>query len=77
MIRKSTRTAIGLGLLSGMLYAALFYYSDDIRHMAEMTNRGESKLYFMAPIGIAFVFSVVHGMFTDKFWEALGLKAKR
>lgn len=65
------------GVLSVMLYYLLYRYGDDIRHMAEMTNTGETKMYFLAPIGIAFVFSIVHGLFTDRFWESVGLTAKR
>jgi len=76
ILRPVTRAAIGLGILSGALYFLLYYFSGDIRHIAEMTNRGD-RTYFLLPIGIAFLFSVVHGPFTDRFWEALGLKAKR
>jgi len=76
MLRKSTRAAIGYGILSSIIYFGLYYFNSDIRHIAEMTNRGDHT-YFLLPIGIAFLFSVVHGLFTDRFWEALGLKAKR
>ena len=76
MLRRKTRAALLLGVLSGALYYLLFLFSSDIRHIAEMTNQGD-KTYFLLPIGIAFVFSVVHGLFTDRFWEAMGLTAKR
>lgn len=76
MLRPRAWSAIGLGLLSLALYFALYLFNDDIRHIAEATNRGDKSL-FLLPIAIAFVFSVVHGMFTDRFWEAVGLKAKR
>lgn len=76
MLRPQSKSALFLGLLSGAMYYLLYLLSDDIRHIAEMTNQGD-KTYFLLPIGIAFLFSVVHGLFTDRFWDALGLKAKR
>lgn len=76
MLRPQAKAAIGFGLLSAMLYYGLYVFNDDIRHFAELTNQGD-RTYFLLPIGLAFVFSVVHGIFTDRFWEALGLKAKR
>ncbi len=76
MLRPQAKAAIGFGILSAMLYFALYYFNDDIRHAAEMTNQGD-RTFFLLPIGLAFVFSIVHGIFTDRFWEALGLKAKR
>jgi len=76
MLRPKAKAAIAYGALSAGLYFGLYTFNDDIRHIAEMTNQGD-KTYFLLPIGIAFLFSVVHGLFTDRFWEALGLKAKR
>jgi hypothetical protein len=76
MLRSQTKAAIGFGILSMALYFGLYMFNADIRHAAEMTNQGDKTL-FLLPIGIAFVFSIVHGIFTDRFWEALGLKAKR
>ncbi len=76
LFRRETKAALGLGVLSGFLYYMLYLFAGDIRHLAELTNQGH-KAYFLVPIAIAFVFSVVHGLFTDRFWEAIGLKAKR
>ncbi len=76
MLRPVTKAAIGFGVLSGSLYFLLYTFSNEIRNIAEMTNRGD-KTFFLLPIGIAFLFSLIHGPFTDRFWEALGLKAKR
>lgn len=76
LFRRETKVALGLGLLSGFLYYMLYLFAGDIRHLAEMTNQGQ-RSYFLVPIVIAFIFSVVHGLFTDRFWEAMGLKAKR
>lgn len=75
-LRPAAKVAIGFGALSAVLYSLLYLFGDDIRHWAELTSQGD-KAYFLAPIGIAFVFSLVHGLFTDRFWEALGLTAKR
>ncbi|WP_139134860.1 hypothetical protein [Magnetovibrio blakemorei] len=75
-LRTHTKATLGMGLLSMILYYGLYTFNADIRHIAEMTNQGD-KTYFLLPIAIAFLFSVVHGIFTDKFWEALGLRAKR
>ncbi|MEG3617794.1 hypothetical protein V5T82_04945 [Magnetovibrio sp. PR-2] len=76
MLRPQAKAAIAFGLMSAALYYGLYYFNDDIRHVAEMTNRGD-RTFFLLPIALAFVFSIVHGIFTDRFWDALGLKAKR
>lgn len=76
MLRPKTKAALAYGVASGLLYYLLYHFSADIRGIAEATNAGD-KTYFLLPIAIAFVFSVVHGLFTDRFWEAMGLKAKR
>ncbi len=74
--RRETKAALGFGVLSGCLYYLLYLFAGDIRQLAELTNQGH-KAYFLVPIAIAFLFSVVHGLFTDRFWEAMGLRAKR
>ncbi len=75
-LRPVAKRAIGLGILSSALYFLLYFYSNDINDFAELTKQGD-KAYFMAPVIIALVFSLVHGYFTDLFWEAAGLRAKR
>lgn len=74
-ISKEALVAMVLGLGSIALYALLYVFNDQIRHITEATNQGDHT-YFLLPIGIAFIFSVVHGAFTGRFWEALGLQAK-
>lgn len=76
VLRTKIKITIAMGMLSAVLYFGLYHFNSDIRHIAEMTNQGD-KTYFLLPIGLAFVFSFVHGIFTDRFWEALGVKAKR
>lgn len=73
--RRETKAAFGFGILSGILYFLLYHFGNDIRQLAELTRQGD-KIYFLVPIVIAFAFSLVHGRFTDRFWEAVGLKAK-
>jgi hypothetical protein len=62
----------GMGLLSLGLYGALFVFE---RPLLEFTTRGGVSLVLV--IAIAFAFSAVHGSFTGRFWDVLGLKAKR
>jgi hypothetical protein len=63
------------GILSAMLYLFLFKYQTEITHFAELTREGV-KIDFLIPIGIALVFSFVHGGFATYLWQSLGLKAK-
>jgi len=66
---------IFFGLLSAVLYLLLFKYQTEITHFAELTREGV-KIDFLIPIGIAFIFSFVHGGFATYLWQSLGLKAK-
>jgi hypothetical protein len=63
---------IGLGTASLGLYGALFAFE---RPILAYTSEGGAAM--AAVIGIAFAFSIVHGAFTGRFWDILGLKAKR
>lgn len=74
-LSPALRMTVLFGIGSIVLYAMLYRFNYDIRHLAEMTNQGD-KSYFLIPIGIAFVFSFIHGSFTGRFWDVLGLKAK-
>lgn len=60
-----------LGVLVALLYWLLFIYEGQI---LELTSQG--KWFFVVPVGIALVFSLIHGTFTGYFWDVLGLKAK-
>src|SRR3989338_7332197 len=66
---------VALGAASILLYALLFWYSDSLTALAQATRRGE-KLYAIVPIAIALVFSLVHGTFTARFWDSLGLRPR-
>ena len=63
---------IGLGAASLGLYGALFAFE---RPILAFTSEGGASM--VAVIAIAFAFSAVHGAFTGRFWDTLGLKAKR
>ncbi|HSH29094.1 MAG TPA: hypothetical protein VK971_04225 [Thiohalobacter sp.] len=65
-----------LGAASAGLYLLLYLYSDVLVELAARTRQGE-KLLALAPLGVALVFSFVHGAFTGRFWELLGLQAKK
>ncbi len=68
--RALTKTVI-YGTLSVTLYFLLYLFSEQIIELSRQGGR-----YFMIPIVIAFIFSVVHGNFTGYFWDLLGIKAK-
>ena len=61
----------GVGSLA--LYALLYLYSDETVEFARRTREGET-IWFVVPIAIAFLFSLVHGAFTGYFWDAIGMK---
>ncbi|MBM3732603.1 MAG: hypothetical protein FJW24_03895 [Acidimicrobiia bacterium] len=62
----------GLGLASAALYGALYAFE---RPILAMTAEGGYSLFLV--IAIAFAFSAVHGAFTGRFWDTLGLKARK
>ena len=69
---SSLARAIVYGAASLALYVLLFLYADETVELARRTREGET-IWFLAPIVIAFVFSLVHGAFTGAFWDAIGL----
>lgn len=66
---------VALGAASVLLYVLLFRYSDSLTAIAQAARHGE-KLYATVPIAIALVFSLVHGTFTARFWDSLGLRPR-
>jgi hypothetical protein len=72
---KDADVTVALGTVSTSLYGGLYAYSGELVELAEMTRDGE-KGWFVVPIAIAFLFTLVHGAFTGYFWDLLGLKAK-
>ena len=70
---SSVLKALAYGAASVGLYVALFLYAEELVELARRTRDGE-KAWFIVPIAIAFVFSLVHGSFTAYFWDAIGLR---
>lgn len=68
--------AAALGALSLTLYALLFWFDEELLALAQSTRSGDKRFFFV-PIAIALLFSFVHGAFTGRFWDVLGLRAKR
>jgi hypothetical protein len=64
--------AVLYGAASVALYVFLYLYAEQTVELARRTQEGE-KIWFLAPIVIAFVFSYVHGAFTGHFWDAIGI----
>jgi hypothetical protein len=64
------RTAL-LGAITLSLFALLLI---EQRAIIELTSKG--RWLFVVPVGIAFMFSFMHGKFTANFWDLLGIKAK-
>jgi len=60
-----------LGFLSVTLYFLLYHFEQPILDLSE-----KGGWYFIVPLSMAFVFSIVHGAFTGRFWDLLGVKAK-
>lgn len=67
---------IGLGALSGVLYALLYLFSEEAIVAEQKVREGE-LFYASVPVVVAFSFSFVHGAFTGHFWDVLGFKPKR
>lgn len=59
----------GVGVLA--LYGLLFVNEQQVVAWSR-----QGGWWFLLPVTIAFVFSIVHGNFTSQFWEMLGIKAK-
>lgn len=65
-----------MGAASIGLYATMYFFNADLEALVKETLSGNKSLFFV-PILIAFVFSFIHGAFTSKFWDVLGIKAKK
>ena len=71
-IRRFASKVVVLGALTSALYLGLFLFEDAILHASAL-----GRWYFVVPVTIAFIFSLVHGAFTGHFWDALGVQAKK
>ena len=69
--KQITRAAV-YGAFSLFFYFLLYLYEARILEVA-----GHGRWYFIVPVLIAFAFSLVHGNFTARFWDLLGIRAKK
>lgn len=70
--KRKLKLTLFLGLMSIFLYILLYKFSP------LLSNYGQKGgWYFILPIGVAFIFSIVHGAFTGHFWDSVGLKAAK
>lgn len=60
------------GILTFILYYLLIAYQE---LFIKFCSKG--KWYALFPIITAFIFSFVHGNFTDAFWSVLGVEPKK
>jgi hypothetical protein len=73
---KSKKKPVGKMILYGAVSVSL--YAAVLTHQGLITTyftRG--ALYATLPIATAFVFSFVHGGFTNYFWSVLGIEARK
>ena len=70
--RRALKSAIGFGILTGALYAAVFLNEGTV-----MTYFTKGGVYAALPVMTAFIFSFAHGAFTGSFWSALGIEASK
>lgn len=70
--RKALRNAIGFGVLTAALYAAVFFNQGTV-----MTYFTKGGMYAALPVLTAFIFSFAHGAFTGNFWSAVGIEASK
>lgn len=60
------------GIISICLYVVLLTNQDIIN-----TYFGRGGVYALLPITTAFLFSFIHGSFTNHFWTVLGVEAAK
>ena len=70
--KKPIGKTIIMGVMSVALYGILLTNQDTVN---DFVSRG--GMYAFLPIAVAFLFSMVHGSFTGKFWSILGIEAAK
>lgn len=70
--KKIVQKTFVFGAAAAALYAAVFHFADPLMSLA---TRG--KFYALVPVGTVFLFSYIHGNFTNYFWSALGIEASK
>ena len=76
ILSRALISTLIMGALSAGLYFLLYIYSGVLPELAAQAGHGD-KHYALIPLVIALVFSFVHGSFTGRFWDLLGLRAKK
>ncbi len=69
--RRALKRTLVFGVVSVALYLLLYLGADLI---LEYSKQG--GWFFIVPVSIAFLFSIMHGNFTSHFWDVFGVKAK-
>jgi len=69
---KQLVQAVVYGLATLLLYSLLYLFEEPLLSLSS-----HGRWYFIFPVTIAFVFSFAHGAFTGRFWDVLGIKAKK
>ncbi|MDI6715387.1 MAG: hypothetical protein QME63_00360 [Actinomycetota bacterium] len=70
--KKPYLKALLFGITSAGLYWVVF------THEAFVKNHwGKGGIYAVLPIATAFLFSFIHGSFTNHFYSVLGIEAKK
>lgn len=70
--KKPIGRMVSFGIFSSILYAMVFSYQGIL---TEYFAKG--AWYALLPITTAFMFSFVHGSFTNYFWSVLGIEATK
>ena len=76
LFTKKYYAVLFLGAMSIGLYTLLYFFNADLTQIAQQTHEGNKGLFFV-PILIALLFSAIHGTFTSRFWDAMGIKPKK
>lgn len=69
--KRTVIRSLSYGVLSVTLYFMLYLFNEEIIYYSR-----EGGWYFIIPITICAIFSIVHGNFTGQFWDMFGVKAK-
>jgi len=69
--RRVLKRTLFFGVISAILYFLLYLGADTILEYSQ-----QGRWFFVVPVGIAFLFSIMHGNFTGHFWDLFGVKAK-
>ena len=75
-LSRALVSTVIMGGISAALYFLLYLYSGVLAELASETRHG-NKIYALVPLAVALLFSFVHGAFTGRFWDLLGLRAKK